>query len=94
MRNAKIVLSACLSMKKMMPMKISRIFAGIMRRIILFVFAIVPMLLMGQNGKSDIRGFIYEGGNGDRMVGAGVFCVGEGVNKSTPGSTDVGRFDR
>jgi hypothetical protein len=89
MRNAKIVLSACLSMKKMMPMKISRIFAGIMRRIILFVFAIVPMLLMGQNGKSDIRGFIYEEGNGDRMVGAGVFCVGEGVNKSTPGSTDV-----
>jgi hypothetical protein len=68
MRNAKIVLSACLLMKKMMPMKISRIFAGIMRRIILFVFAIVPMLLMGQNGKSDIRGFIYEGGNGDRKA--------------------------
>ncbi|MEY3861235.1 MAG: CarboxypepD reg-like domain, partial [Bacteroidota bacterium] len=89
MRNAKIVISLCLSMKKMTTLEISRIFAGMMRRILLVLCAIVPAILIGQNAKSDIRGFIYDANNGDRLVGASVFCVGENANKAVPGSGDI-----
>ncbi|MBM3439195.1 MAG: hypothetical protein FJX91_08725, partial [Bacteroidetes bacterium] len=83
MRNAKIVLSRWLSMKKMKSKKISRIFARIMRRIILIMCVVIPTLLMGQASKSDIRGFVYDANNGDRIVGANILCVNEGASKST-----------
>ena len=89
MRNAKIVLSRCLSMKKIKPKEISRIFARIMRRFILIMCVIFPAWLMGQASKSDIRGFIYDANNGDRIVGANILCVSEGAGKTSPLGDEV-----
>jgi hypothetical protein len=46
-----------------------------MRRFLVFLLAVLPSLAFSQSSKSDIRGFVYDAINGDRIVGASLLAV-------------------
>ena len=51
------------------------IFEEFMWRILICVLALAPIVGQAQSNKSDIRGFVYDGDNGDRSVAAVVTAV-------------------
>jgi len=62
-------------MKKMRLNIFRCIFEEFMWRILICVLALAPIVGQAQSNKSDIRGFVYDGDNGDRSVAAVVTAV-------------------
>ena len=62
-------------MKKMRLNIFRCIFEEFMWRILICVLALAPIVGQAQSTKSDIRGFVYDGDNGDRSVAAVVTAV-------------------
>lgn len=58
-----------------------------MRRFLVFLLAVMPSLAFSQSVKSDIRGFVYDAINGDRIVGASFLAV---KNDSDPAEIQKG----
>ncbi len=82
-------------MKKNCDRKIRLIFAALMWRCILFVWCILPLSAQSQTAKSDIRGFVYDADNGDRIAGAiltAVLTLPNAITSRTISSDNDGYF--